>query len=40
MEYVKEVSDWEKNNLSFEEAAVYFGMGINKLHELTNEKDC
>ena len=37
---VKEVPIWEKSNLSLEEAAAYSGIGINKLRELTNEKDC
>ncbi len=27
---------WEKANLSMEEAAAYFGIGINKLREMTN----
>ena len=26
--------------MSLEEAAAYFGIGINKLRELTNEKNC
>ena len=36
---MKEVQIWEKSNLSLEEAA-YSGIGINKLRELTNEKNC
>lgn len=31
---------WEKANLSMEEAAAYFGIGINKLREMTNEDNC
>ena len=31
---------WEKSNLTVEEAAAYSGVGINKLRELTNKKDC
>ncbi len=31
---------WEKQNLTLEEAAAYFGIGINKLREITNERDC
>lgn len=31
---------WEKVNLSMEEAAAYFGIGINKLREMTNEDNC
>ena len=27
---------WEKANLSLEEAAAYFGIGINKLRDMTN----
>ena len=37
---MKKVPIWEKSNLSLEEAAAYSGIGINKLRELTNEKDC
>jgi excisionase family DNA binding protein len=31
---------WEKSNLSLEEAAAYSGIGMNKLRDITNEKDC
>lgn len=37
---MKEIPIWEKSNLSLEEAAAYSGIGINKLRELTNDKDC
>jgi excisionase family DNA binding protein len=37
---MKEVSIWEKSTLSLEEAAAYSEIGINKLCELTNEKNC
>ena len=37
---MKEVPIWEKSNLSLEEAAAYSEIGINKLCELTNEKNC
>jgi excisionase family DNA binding protein len=37
---MKEIPVWEKANLSIEEAAVYFGIGKNKLRELTSEEDC
>lgn len=37
---MKEVPIWEKSNLSLEEAAAYSGIGINKLSELTNERNC
>ncbi len=36
----KEVPIWEKSNLTLEEAAAYSGIGIGKLRELTNEKNC
>lgn len=35
-----EVPIWEKSNLTLEEAAVYSGIGINKLRDITNEKGC
>ena len=31
---------WEKANLSMEEAAAYFGIGINKLRDITNDQQC
>ena len=37
---MKEVPIWEKSNLSLEEAAAYSGIGVNKLHEHTNERNC
>ncbi len=37
---MKEVPIWEKSNLSLEEAAAYSGIGINKLRELTSDKNC
>ncbi len=36
----REVPIWEKSNLTLEEAAAYFGIGINKLRELTDDKTC
>ena len=36
---MKEVPIWEKTNLTLEEAAAYCGIGINKLREITNEKN-
>lgn len=36
----KEVPIWEKSNLTLEEAAAYFGIGVNKLRELTDDKNC
>lgn len=35
-----EVPIWEKSNLTLEEAAAYFGIGINKLRELTEDEQC
>lgn len=37
---VYEVPVWKKSNLTLEEAAAYFGIGINKLRELTNSENC
>ncbi len=37
---MKEVPIWEKSNLGLEEAAAYSGIGVNKLGELTNYKNC
>lgn len=37
---MKEVPIWEKSNLTLEEAAAYSGIGINKLRELSNERNC
>ena len=31
---------WEKANLTLEEAAAYFGIGINKLRDMTNDETC
>lgn len=31
---------WEKSLLSLTEAAVYFGIGINKLRDMTNDESC
>ena len=36
----KRVSLWEKANLTLEEASMYFGIGQNKLRELTNGANC
>lgn len=36
----KFVPIWEKANLTLEEAAVYFGVGINKLREMTDSPEC
>ena len=36
----KEIPLWEKANLSLEEASAYFGIGINKLRDMSNDDDC
>lgn len=36
----QEVPVWEKSNLTLEEAAAYFGIGINKLRKLTDDENC
>ena len=37
---MKEVPIWEKSNLTLEEAAAYFGIGVCKLREISNEDNC
>lgn len=37
---IKDVPIWEKANLTLEEAAAYFSIGINKLREITNSDSC
>lgn len=37
---LKEIPLWEKSNLTLEEASAYSGIGINKLRELSNDKNC
>ena len=37
---IENVPVWEKANLSLEEAAAYFGIGINKLRDMTNDENC
>ena len=31
---------WEKANLTLEEAAAYFNIGINKLRDMSNDDGC
>lgn len=31
---------WEKSLLTLEEAAAYFGIGINKLREISDSEQC
>lgn len=35
-----EIPIWEKPYLNLDEAAAYFGIGMNKLREITNDKNC
>ena len=35
-----QVPIWEKYCLTLDEAAAYFGIGINKLREMTDEPNC
>lgn len=35
-----EIPIWEKSNLTLEEASAYFGIGINKLRQLSDDKNC
>lgn len=35
-----EIPVWQKSNLSLEEAAAYYNIGINKLRQLTDTKEC
>lgn len=35
-----EIPLWEKAALTLEEASAYSGIGVNKLREVTNEKNC
>ena len=37
---MKEVPIWEKSNLTLEEAAAYSGIGIHRLRDLSNRKNC
>lgn len=36
----KEIPIWEKSNLTLEEAAVYFNIGVNTLRRLTKNENC
>ena len=37
---MKQIPIWQKVNLTIEEAAVYSGIGQNKLREITNDPRC
>ena len=36
----KEVPIWNKSNLTLEEASAYSGIGIQKLRDMSNQKNC
>ena len=36
----QQVPIWEKAKLTIDEAAAYFGIGTNKLREITSNPDC
>ena len=40
METNKTVPIWEKSNLTLEEASAYSGIGVNKIRDLSNERNC
>ena len=35
-----DVPIWKKASLTIEEATAYFGIGMNKLRELTEDENC
>ena len=35
-----EIPIWEKSNLTLEEAAVYSGIGVNKIRALSDDDEC
>ena len=35
-----EIPIWQKANLTLEEAAAYYNIGINKLRQITDRKEC
>ena len=39
-DYMQEVPVWEKANLSLNEAAAYFNIGVNKLRDMTDGDNC
>lgn len=38
--HINEIPIWEKLNITVEEAAKYSNIGIHKIRELMNEKEC
>lgn len=37
---MEKIPIWQKANLTLEEAAMYFGIGIHKLREISNSENC
>ena len=37
---LKEIPIWQKSNLTVEEAAVYSGIGVNKIRQLSDNEEC
>lgn len=37
---MEKIPIWQKSNLTLEEAAIYFGIGIHKLREISNSENC
>ena len=35
-----EILVWKKSNMTIQEAAAYFGIGMQKLRQLTAKEDC
>ena len=40
METMEEISFWKKSSLTIDEAAAYYGIGKNKLREITEDENC
>ena len=40
MMHTTEIPFWEKSNLTLEEASAYSGIGVNKIRDLSNERNC
>ena len=36
----KEIPFWEKSNLTIEEAAAYFNIGVHKLRRMAYDEEC
>ena len=38
--HLSEIPIWKKSNLTLEEASEYFGIGVNKLREISSADNC